>query len=780
MRRSTMSTGMIPQRQYRLFATCAALLASGPQVQAQQVQRSSGLIQEVIVTAERRESSLQETPIAISVMDAGALADRGITNLEGIVTSSPSMSFTPFNPSSNTLALFMRGSGVQDPGQITIDTAVGLYQDGFYISRAQMVTFDLADIERVEVLRGPQGTLYGRNTTGGAVNLISKKPSGVFGFKQELGIGNNGRFRSLTALDLPKWGGLAAKLTFLKRHQDGFVSNLGSSNDFGQDDQTAGRLALRWDTGGPFTADYFFEMGDLDSTPAYYTNSALVGLIPGYSDSGRPNDRSYRSIDLPESQGEFQSHGLTLAWEVNDALTLKSLTGYRDLGTTYFQDYAESFFVGFRSMDDIQSHQFSQELQAVGSLFDGRIEYIVGLYHFEEAGRHYQNSVITEVLPPPLLLEKNRYVSMESESQAVFAQATWTPQVLDDRLDLTFGARYTKDERSAERRTLNKFFGIPIAVEPAPGFITSNDVESSRFNPAFTANFSWTDDVNSYVRVATGYKAGGSSEGVDVGRFGQVFAPEDVTLYELGLKSYLFDRSVRLNAAAFVSEYEDMQLFFPTNPADLSVTVAVNAGKASIRGLELEALWEPTESLSFKLDYTYLDPKYDEVPAPAGTIFDPASNPASPYLVGQDAREVFSFGYAPENSLDASVNWTFMQMSNGELTAILDYRWKDRTFHTSGAGPAVPNYLLASRPSFGLLDARLSWRVEFGNETRARVDLWGKNVTDKEWPLYVVASGSPVPVLDQSTGTVSSAGFQFQPIAWAERRTYGINLVYEF
>ncbi|MBV6416010.1 MAG: Vitamin B12 transporter BtuB [Steroidobacteraceae bacterium] len=770
------------------FAVCATLLVwgwsggVGAQEAGEPQQESQGAIQEVVVTAERRESNLQDTPIALSVMDANVLANRGITDLEGVVKATPSMSFTPYNPSSNTLALFMRGSGVQDPGQITIDTAVGLYQDGFYISRAQLVTFDLADIERVEVLRGPQGTLYGRNTTGGAVNLISKKPTGEFGFKQELGFGSSGRIRSLSVLDLPKWGGLSAKFSFIRRKQDGYVENLGPSHDFGEDDQTAGRVALRWDTGGPFTADYFYERGDLNSTPAYYTNDTLVGLIPGYSDRGRPEDRSYRAIDLPESKGRFEGHGLTLSWNVNDALTLKSLTGYRDINTIYFQDYAEAFFVGFRSQDNIHSHQFSQELQAVGSMLDDRVKYVAGLYYFEEAGWHFQNTVITNALPgsSPLLLNKDRFVSMESKSRAFYTQLTWTPPILDDQLELTFGGRYTKDERAATRTLLTTFFGFPIAQEPAPGLINSNNVESSRFNPSFTANYHWTDDVNTYLRVATGYKAGGSSESVDVGMFGLTFKPEDVKVYELGLKSYLFDRRVRLNAALFNSEYEDMQLFFPTNPGDLSVLLAVNAGKASIRGLELEALWQPMQDLSFTVNYTYLDPKYDEVLAPAGTIFDPAVNPASPYQVGQNVKNLFSFGYAPENSVDAGAKWTFLKFGNGDLTASLDYRWQDRTFHTGGAGPAVPNYLLASRPAFGLLDGRLSWQMDFANDHQLRVDFWGKNLADKAWPLYVVASGSPVPVQDPLSGAVTPPGFSFQPIAWAERRSYGVNFVYQF
>ena len=776
-----MLSRIMPRNSHALWVAGVALSACGAEAVAQsQQQTSSGIIQEIIVTAERREGNLQDIPIAISAITAEGLADRGITDFEGIARSSPSISFTPYPSSSNTLILFIRGQGVADPGQITLDSAVGLYQDGFYISRGQMVTFDLADIERVEVLRGPQGTLYGRNTTGGAVNLISKKPSGELSFKQELGVGNNGRLRSLTVLDLPKWGGLSAKLSFLKREQDGYVNNLGPGNDFGEEDQRAGRLALRWDTDGPFTADYFFEKGELDSTPIYYTNAALVGLVPGYSDRGKPEDRSYRAFDLPESQGEYEAHGLTLSWEVSDALTLRSLTGYRDVGTVYHQDYAEAFMTGFRTFDDIQYHQVSQELQAVGSLLDGRIEYVAGLYYFKESGRHFENVLITELFPPPLLLSKDRFVDAESKSKAVFAQVTWTPQVLDDRLDLTLGARYTKDERSASRELLNTFFGFPIAQEPAPGLITSNNVESSQFNPAFTANFSWTADVSTYLRIATGYKAGGSGEAVEVGQFGLTFRPEDVTAYEIGLKSYLFDRRVRLNAAVFNSDFEDMQMFFNTNPSDTSVVLGLNAGKATVRGFELEALWQPTADLSFTFDYTYLDPKHDEVIVRAGTIFDPAVNAASPYQVGQNIKDLFRVSYAPENSVNVGASWTFLKFGDSDLSAILNYRWEDRTYFTETTGDGVPGSDLYSRPDFGLLDGRLSWKMEFANESRARVDLWGKNLTDKKWPTHLIGLGVPVAAQDPFTGVVTQPGYVASATAWAERRTYGINLVYEF
>jgi iron complex outermembrane receptor protein len=733
------------------------------------------------------------------------------------------MSFTPYPSSNNTLILYMRGQGVSDAGQITLDSAVGLYQDGFYLSRGQAVTFDLADIERVEVLRGPQGTLYGRNTTGGAVNLISKKPSGELGFKQELGFGSEDRLRSLSVLDLPKIGGLSTKVAFLKREQDGFVENPGGDHDFSEEGQTAGRIAMRWDNDSPFTADVFYEIGEMTSTPNYYVNDALgtpiplpgggsFQLIPGYKFGDNPEDEAYRTFDLDESKADFQNMGLTLSWDVNDSLTLKSLTGYRDVKTLYSQDYAETFFVGFRSFDDIRFHQFSQELQALGSVFDDRLDYLLGLYYFKEGARHFENVLISNVptISGPLRLDKDRYVEADAESKAIFAQVTWTPSILNDKLELTFGGRYTEDKRDASRQLTNYFrlfdptgtvppdFGprLPcdfvtvfppncdfvIGQEPDPNNpaqITSNSVESSKFNPAFTANYAWTDDVSTYLRIATGYKAGGSGESVDVGQFGNTFDPEDVILYELGLKSYLFDRKLRLNIAAFDSEYDDMQLFFNTNPSDLSIVLATNAGKATVAGVELEALWQPIENLRFSFDYTYLDAKFDEVIAPAGTIFDPDTNPSSPYQVGDNVKDVFVMPYAPENSYNVGADWTFANFATSSLTLILNYRWEDRTYFTAPVGEAVPGRDLYSRPSFGLLDARLSWQIDFANDSHGRVDVYGKNILDEEWQTHIIGNGASIDVTDQF-GQFTPAGFTSQAVQWAERPIYGINLVYEF
>lgn len=382
---------------------CVALISAisvvtQPAVGAQPADdaQTTGGIEEITITAQKREENLQTVPIAIGTLSGEELANRGISSFEGVAKATPTITATPYPSSSNTLVLYMRGQGVSDPQQITADGSVGLYQDGFYISRAQLATFDLADVDRVEVLRGPQGTLYGRNTTGGAVNLISRKPTGVFSIKQELNTGSRDYFRSLSVVNLPAVGNLSAKLSLLYSRRDGYVDNIGEGRDYGEESQRAGRLSLRWDAGDAFTADYFFETGDLDSTPIYYQNPSLDGLVPGYVGSGRPNNDTWRPIDLRLSEGEFEGHGLTLSWDINDTLTVRSLTGYRDIQSGVAQDYADAFTdpalpfpTGFVTDDTVSSHQLTQEIQLIGGGGpDSRVEFVGGLFYFKEDAAH--------------------------------------------------------------------------------------------------------------------------------------------------------------------------------------------------------------------------------------------------------------------------------------------------------------------------------------------------------------------------------------------------------
>jgi iron complex outermembrane receptor protein len=733
------------------------------------------VVEEVVVTAQKREENIQTTPLAISALSGDAMAAMGITDFSGVVKASPALTFTPYPSSSNTLILYMRGQGVSDPMQITADGSVGLYTDGFYIARPQSSTVDLADVERVEVLRGPQGTLYGRNTTGGAVNLISKKPTGEFGFKQSLSFGNRDYFRSLTSVNLPETNGVSTKFTLLKSDKDGYVENTGNGHDFGEEAQQAGRFSLNWAAADNVNVDYFMETGKLESTPIYYQNQALVGLsqiwngFPGsYPNVDGPTDTTYRDFDLPLSKTNFEGHGLTVNWDVSSNFTINSLTGYRELDYRAYQDYAEAFLSGFRTDDDIDTHQFSQEFQFVGTTLDDRLDYLVGLYYFEEKGGHRQVLDITVYDPvaAPLSVPSDRNVTADAESKAIFAQATWTPDMLDDRLSLTFGGRYTEDERSATRR----FEQMGFLLEPGG----SNDQDFSKFNPSFTANFNWNEDLSTYAKVVTGYKAGGSSESGPVGSFGMTFDPEEVVSYELGMKSYWLDHRVRLNVATYYSEFDDMQLAFVVDPNNSAVVQSQNAGKASVQGAEIELLVVPIEDLTLSLDASFLDSDFDTVEVLPGTVFDNQTNPASPYRVGQNVKDLFVMPYAPEKSIALGAEYVLYRFDQGDVTTNLNYRWQDEQALTANAGNGVPNYKEYWQPSFGLLDARVTLALDLPRGDKARIGIWGKNITDHEYRVHVTGVGGAV-------ATASGpAGYFAQAEAWAEPASYGIDLVYEY
>ena len=754
---------------------------------------ANGAIEEVTVTAQKREENLQNTPIAISALSAETLEKMGISDFTDVAKASPSIHFTTY-PSSNMLTLYMRGQGINDPMQITADGSVGLYQDGFYVGRALGAIFELADLERVEVLRGPQGTLYGRNTTGGAVNMISKRPTGEFGFKQSFTMGSRDLFRSLTTIDLPAWNDIAAKATILKSSQDGYVKNSGNSHDYGESEQLSGRLDLRWSVNDALTADYFFETGELNSTPLYFQNEQVAqsGRVAGYSKGDQPRHSTYRDIDLDEGTSRFENHGLTLTWDVSDSFAIKSLTSYRDLEVDIYQDYAEALGTGVSTnanavYDAIQSHTFSQEFQFIGSALDDRIRYVSGLYYFRDSASHYED-FFTGINATPSYtssVHKLRDVSAEARSLAAYGQVTWLPPILDDRLEATLGARFTRDKRDAERKLLTSigsgamFGGGTIAVPGSTEAPSANDQDFKRFNPALTLNYNWSDDLSTYAKVSTGYRAGGSSEAAPVGAFGLTYGPEKIVAYEAGMKSYWLDRRVRLNGAAFVSKLDDMQMLIATSPADSSVVQGFNAGKATIEGVEFDLLVQPVDDLSLGLNYAYLHSKFDSVEAPAGTIFDAASNPLSPYAAGDDIKGLFVVPNAPRHSITASADYTFWKFAASDISGHLDYRWQSHMYTSALGGSDVPDQVDVGVGAYGILNGKLTWAVDLPRGDRAKLSLWGKNLTDEYYATQVIGlGGGPVDVAAAPPG--NTAGRKALAQAWSEPASYGVEVVYEY
>ena len=714
---------------------------------------------EIVVTAQKRSERLQEVPIAITALSSDAIENAGTTNFSGIVNMTPTLNSVPYVTNSDTLVLTMRGQGEADADKITKDGSVGIYIDGFHRSRAQGALFDLADVERVEILRGPQGTLYGRNTTGGAVNIISKKPTGEWGGKAQFSAGNRDYIRFMTSLNLPEWNGLSAKLSFLASDKTGYVKNAGSSHNYGDLGNLAGRLALHWVLGSNFTADYQFDKGRTRSTPPYYVNPSLVGVVPGYSADPY---RTYRPIDLPKSQTNYENHGLTLAWDASNLVTLKSLSGYRLLRAHSATDLTvalglPSFPFSMDQKRRLRSREFTQEFQMIGQSADSSLKYTLGLFYLDEKASNLLLQNLT--LPYGLgLVATDRDVHATSESRAAYAQVTWAPPIFDHRLELTLGGRYTDDKKTAERSTIINGAPVEMGVRNRQTF--------DRFNPSFTANMKWTEDLSTYAKVATGYRAGGSSEGGK--NFAITYGPEKITSYELGLKSQWLDRHVLFNLAGYVNKIKGLQIDIPVDAFDPSIVETQNIGAGTIKGLEAELSVRPSSAVSITASYALVDTNVDSLLVPAGTAFDPAVNASSPFAVGQNIADRFVIPFTSRNTFTLSADATFLRLGDNELSAHVDYRYQSGFYGAAGAGPAVPGREFYRAPSAETVNARLTWLRDLDGGKALRVSLWGQNIFDTRNEQFIIAQGDTI------------NGFVSQAAPYSEPASYGVEISLDF
>lgn len=742
------------------MALSAAVPVHAQEGQVQPVSVDMPAPGEIIVTAQRRAQALQTVPIAITAIQSDTLQSQGVTSLANLAAIAPSLNVVAYPNSSDTLAFAMRGQGNNDPGQITRDGGVGVYIDGFYIARPQGALLDLGEPERIEVLRGPQGTLYGRNTTGGAVNIITRQPTGEWGGSASLSFGSRNLVRALGSVDLPSFGNLAIKGTISYKSKDGWVKNPGAQLNFGEFGQIAGRIAAEWKPVDDFTVRYAFDLGRVRSTPPYYVNPALVGAIPGYS---ADRDRTYAPLDLDYSVTKFVDHQLTLEYQLSDAVLLRSLSAYRGTRATQDVNYgvAQStpfFPLTVESQHYYRTKQYTQEFQLIGDI-TSRLDFTGGLYYFKESGYHPFDTTLGYLLFGTEQLTQT-VIHAKSESYAAYAQSTWTPPVFDDRIKLTVGGRYTRDLRDASRdRTING------------ALVDDNITNSQRFNnfsPMANLAVQWTPQMMTYFRFSKAYKAGGSSElSKD---FTQTFGPEKITAYEVGLKSQLFDRLLTFNVAAFLNKFDDLQIIFGADPVDTSIIASANAGKAEIKGVEIDATLQPSPDFSLRASYGYLKSDLKQVVALPGTIFDPAVNPSSPFNVGDNVAGYFTLPYVPKHSLTLSGDWTFLRAGDDAFAVHGAYTYQSAVFTSAGAGPLVPGHELYTNQATKNVNARLTWTRPIPAGKQLRVSLFAENLfNNRRRSDFTIGVG----------GTAFD-GFQSFTTPYNEPRTIGGEVRVEF
>lgn len=517
------------------------------------------------------------------------------------------------------------------------------------------------------------------------------------------------------------------------------------------------RVALQYDRQGAFRANYAYDYNHNKGYPAAFQLTAarpdLVAFFAGSPAAGggvftvSPDRLDTIALDHNGAiTDEIHAHTLTLAYDLSDSLTLKSITGYRK----WRQEVTDSDFDGnadllgpivglgptpgpvelFGSSGLRHQHQWSQEFNLIGKAA-GVVDYVLGAYYFDEKADEYNPQRFSVILPIgalPLMSLLN--YNHESSTAALFAQGTWRAT---DRLSLTGGVRYTWDTKRL--------------VQTAP---LVRDLEKSfdKFNWAATVDYKFTDDVMAYARIATGYKAGG----FNARSFDQGFGPEDLTSYELGVKSELLDRRLRLNATAYYADHKDVQVTSFEAGAAGATAVTVNAGKAVYQGVELEVSAAPTQGLTTYASLGYVDREYKEF-----LFFDATAGRTI------DISGIAKFPYSASTTVNAGIQYEFPRLSFGILSTRMDYSYMSKRYFNSNPLSAPFNEQMAAAPR-GLLDVRVTLSELQLAGGDASVSLWGRNITNAEYRAVGIDFGQ----------------LGFAGNVYGEPATYGVDLNVKF
>lgn len=737
MRRSIISAGV----------SLLVISLSNTMAWSQTAETDSLGLQEIVVTAQKREQNLQRVPVAVSALDSEALENQRITNVTGLGNIVPNFQVVRLPSNAALPAFSLRGVlGGETVSQI--DTGVSVYIDGIYLGRSAGSVFDVAEIERIEVLRGPQGTLFGRNTTGGAVNVITRKPTGEFGVRQDLTYGSYDEFRSKTRVDMPEIGGFRASLTYSHREVDGYVKNLAAGTERIYGPGTNGKIgtsraaktlgaenvdsvfvAVNHDDGGIFTADYKFDFTDFrgsqlgmqaigfrgpndvpGSNPLGGLVEMIFGLQPGLGGTNIVSSKPLKALYEPQRGTDklrAQGHSLTLAYEANSEITLKNIAGYRRLeilsnGNSFegnrlidpFGGTGDDFTV-LNAVSHRKQHQFSDEFQVLGT--HDRFNWVAGGFYFEEHSRDYNSVQFFKTFPrqgePVPITAADQYIDakINNRSYAVYGQASVE---LTESFTVTGGARQTWDKREE----------INYLAPP----VNKGKASFDRLTWQLVGEYQATPDVMLYAKVGTGYLSGGIYNG-------KPFGAERLVSYEAGLKSQLWDNKLRFNLAAFNANYDDLQVAVFTTVMNYE-----NAGKARIKGIEAELTAAPIQGLQISANLGLLDFDFKKYLSTAAT--------------GQleDIADIAVRAQTPSVTFSANILYETQPMANGVYLAFLldaAYRGDTRFPLIPFADPELDK--AATSQAHWIVNGRVSLlNLPIGDNT-LKLSLWGQNLFNK-------------------------------------------------
>jgi len=683
---------------------------------------------EIVVTARRTEESLQRVPLSISAFNERALDRLQATDTTGLQGAVPNLNIVQGRGSSNATNIYIRGVGQPDALQ-TFDPAVGVYVDDVYLSRIRGNQLDLLDVERIEVLRGPQGTLYGKNTIGGALKFVTRKPGQTFRANASATIGSYEQLELKGAASGPITDTLAAGFSVLRSQRDGFVKDPVRDVRYNDKDTVAARAALAFTPSSrvrvDLSADYAHDDSALNvgrplNNLTTFSGGVLVPDDANNADGSPDYDWKGRTTPGLPNSTKLNSYGFagTAAVDLTDALTFKSITAWRRLKTDDFIDIDATRFEIGDVFVGVRQKQLSQEFQLTYS--SDRLSAVAGLYYLKEDVDSHQEAYADDLLGPLFLNSgflRTIDDTLDTKSYAAFANASY--EVIDN-VRLSAGLRYTRESKDYDRTT-STFYSL------LPAFNATFNFRPDKYtwkdtSPMVSLDWQPTEGTLLYARVAKGFKSGGFNGRANDAGSATRYDPETAWSYEAGFKTSLLDQ-VRVNGAVFHSSYKDFQArvsdsdnsTVPPTPL-LSV---LNAGKLRIRGAELEAAWTPLDGLLLDTQVGYLDAEYKE--------FDDAR-----FTAFGGSRAFQTPAFAPKWTLRFGGQYGFDLGSSGGLTLGAQTRYKSRT------ALAVDNTLNNSatqieglfQDGYWLHDARIVFEVP---GKKVAVGLYGSNLSNKAY-----------------------------------------------
>ena len=692
---------------------------------------AQGSIEEVVITAQRREQQLQEVPITITSFNAEDLTDRNVETIDQLDLLLPNV--------------MIRGGGTTGPtnGEFTMRGIPGVarYLDGVAQTGTQGSLANVVELERIEVLKGPQGTLFGKNAMGGAISYISRPPAEEMGARLNLSIGNFNQRQVRANIDVPLSPNFLTKISYFSNRKDGYVQSGNAQIQHGDENDEVIRFDALWHVNPDL--DVRFDFTDTVRNPNHPNADVLYDVndnqafarqmqaIPGvnFTDEtqafGRPGVEQYRNTSTFSGPGwdfDAMSYNMTINWNITDTVSMRSITGIREYDSYALADLDATEYQFFEIFTGVQANEASQEIQFY---VDGdSLDWVIGLYanDVELTNRRFDwqfmpvldatGTLVPLVYPGGPLAgqpfrQRNQITENNREDTSVFFEAEWS---VNDQLTLTAGGRYSEEEFTGGAWNA----ADPLPTWPNTSFSFTKGAQSSdseakfyAFTPRFSLDYQFNDDIMAYASYSEGFNGGGvNTNPLPIGPGGAnvftSFTGERLNQIEVGVRSTLFDNSLRLNVSYFTGTWEDIQVGEAIVPGQITQQ---NAGEAEIEGFEFDALWAVTNNFTLNLAAGWLDTAYTNI-GQATTI---------------GLNSDFAFAPTFQSSFGAQYDWN--QENGSTMSYRIDYGW------TNDYVTIQDIRLQATQPAYGLLSGRLTYRPALADWNYS---IWGRNLTN-EW-----------------------------------------------